>query len=63
MSIEKTTGVKNYYVYRINPYNDRQIERKPNKRYGKWERVPYATYATPEEARTAWRELGKGQAK
>lgn len=57
--IEGTTGTKNYYAYRINPYNNRQIERKPNKRYAKWS--TYATYDTPEEAHAAWFKLGRMQ--
>lgn len=56
MSIEGTTGTKNYYVYRIEGCS---IYRKPNKRYGKWERVPFATYDTAEEAHAAWFKLGR----
>lgn len=59
MSIEGTTGTKNYYVYRIDPSIPTVIERKANKRYAKWS--TYATYDTAEEAHAAWFKLGRMQ--
>ena len=45
------------WKYRVNLYNDRTIERKLNKRGGRWER--WQVFTTPEAARNAILSLQK----
>lgn len=47
MSITIQRG-KSEYVYRINPYQPREIDRKPNRHRARWER--YTTCASAEGA-------------
>jgi hypothetical protein len=37
------------WIYRINPYNPRLIDRRKNKHFARWS--PYQTFDTEEEAR------------
>lgn len=41
---------KSIYIFRINPYNDREIDRRLNRHGARWER--YSQHSTPDEART-----------
>lgn len=36
------------WVYRINPYNPRIVDKRPNRRGGRWQHYDY--YSTPEDA-------------
>lgn len=47
------------YKYRVNEYNNRAIERKPNKRGGRWK--TYQIYTTPENATKALLSLQKDE--
>lgn len=40
---------KSIYIFRINPYNDREIDRRLNRHGARWER--YSQHGTPAEAR------------
>ncbi len=48
--IEITRG-KSVYQFRINPYQPRELDRKPNRSYARWRR--YGVYDTPEAAMAA----------
>lgn len=56
MALEILRG-KSAYVYRINPWNDRIIDRRLNKHNERWQH--FQAYATPEDARAALLTLEK----
>jgi hypothetical protein len=56
MTIELSTG--GAYKWRVNPYNNREIDCKPDKHNSRWQR--HSTYATPREALEAMLQLETG---
>ncbi len=48
--IEITRG-KSVYQFRINPYQPRELDRKPNRPYARWRR--WSAYDSPEAAMAA----------
>lgn len=52
--------VGSLYIFRVNPYNDREIDFRRNKAYARWKRV--AVYDSAEQARAALLQLERTQA-
>lgn len=52
---------KSKYVYRINEFNNREIDFRANKHRGTWYR--HSVYSTPEEATAALLQLEKKETK